>query len=155
MTKFLKSKWWTTFVLLLDVAQIVGVFVATDHYLPGLRDSLKLRKDALIAKDTALAKLLEPNVHYYGSFRYYGLMTSFFMNLPSLLNLTLHISCRGFRAVLNSTMIFDVIIGVTCFAIGTTLVSFDSSIYLDPELMNFSFGSKTFMIIVCLKLLPI
>ena len=155
MTKFLNSKWWTTFVLLLDVAQIVGVFVATDHYLPGLRDSLKLRKDALIAKDTALAKLLEPNVHYYGSFTYYGFMTSFFMNLPSLLNLTLHISCRGFRAVLNSTMIFDVIIGVTCFAFGTTLLSFDSSIYKDPEHMNFSLGSQTFMIIVSLKLLPI
>jgi hypothetical protein len=56
MLKFLKNKWWTTFVLLLDVAQIVGVFVATDYYLPGLRDTLKHYNDALIAKDTTLAK---------------------------------------------------------------------------------------------------
>jgi hypothetical protein len=56
MLKFLKNKWWTTFVLLLDVAQIVGVFVATDYYLPELRDTLKHYDDALIAKDTTLAK---------------------------------------------------------------------------------------------------
>jgi hypothetical protein len=155
MLKFLKNKWWTNFVLLLDAAQIVGVFVATDYYLPGLRDSLKHYNDALNAKDTALAKLLEQNCYYFGMFSYYGFFTSFIMNLPSLLNLALHISCRGLRAVLNSTMIFDVVIGVSCFAIGTVLLSFNSSTYTEPSILNFNWMGRTFMIFVCLKLLPI